>query len=138
MDRAIIYDRHGNPIEVDDDVIRDGCVLRVPVPFLDAAVSAALHQAFGDSAFAAGPAPLHDGMGHAAGYEPGFAFAGPVPRTTSARQAYIDALSRAWRHPPEVKPVTVSDLRKEPPKPDHDHRVWKTYVNNLSTAWKNP
>jgi hypothetical protein len=132
---AIIFDRDGLPIEVDDDIIPDGATLRVPMPFLDGGVSAALQQAFGDSAGGPSHPPLHDGMGGPAGFRPGFAFAGPVPRATSARQAYIDALTSAWRNPPEVKPLTVSDLRKPPPA-GAGESAWKNYVANLSQAWK--
>jgi hypothetical protein len=33
MDRAIIVDRYGNPIEADADIIPDGATLRVPMRF---------------------------------------------------------------------------------------------------------
>jgi hypothetical protein len=141
---AIIFDRDGQPIEVDDDIIPDGATLRVPMPFMDSAVSAALHAAFGDAAFDSAK-PLHDGMGNPAGYKPGFAYGGPVAdhaRAHTARQAYVDAVTSAWRDPPplQVPPSGHSNALKPAPKPPQrdGHRAWQAYVARTANAWKHP
>jgi hypothetical protein len=106
--------------------------------FVDGGVNPAVLAALG---FTDSGAPLHDGMGGAAGFKPGFAFGGPVPvahvqQANKARAAYLDALTSAWKNPPaEVKPPAP---KPAPARDGDDHRVWQNYVNNLSTAWKHP
>jgi hypothetical protein len=138
MAHGIIIDRDGNPV-ADHDIVPDGATLRVPMSFMDRAALAALHKAYPD-----GGAPLHDGMGNPAGFKPGFAYRGHVPfahheRAGHARQAYLDALTQAWKNPPaEIKPPAPKPSPPPPQRAGDGHRVWQNYVANLSTAWKNP
>jgi hypothetical protein len=146
MAPAIYVDRDGNLIEVAAGaIIPDGATLRVPMTFMDRAALAALHKAYPE-----GGAPLHDGLGHPAGFKPGYAYGGNVPfahhqRASDARQAYVDGLRDAWKQPPaKVTPALPSNSKFPAPGPskssdgDDGHRAWQTYVNNLSNAWKHP
>ena len=75
MTKAIIVNRNDD-VDDDDPVLRPGETLRVPMPFMDSAVSATIVRVFGD---AADSKVLHDGQGGPAGFRPGYAFGGSVP-----------------------------------------------------------
>jgi len=140
MAKAVIYDRHGNPLE-DDDVVPDGGFLRVPLPFRDA-MSAAARDYFRRAA--ALPA-VHDGLGRAAGHRTGFVF-GPRELTADAATAYAErsALLRdAWRQPASPgRSRDCDDDRKDARDRGNDPATrdaaaaYAAYVSRISNAWR--
>src|SRR5262245_52029739 len=98
MPTAVIYDRYGNVLDDDDDIVPDGGYLRVPMPFMDA-LSEATRRAFARDN--AAPPAVHDGLGNPAGQRTGFVF-GPDELKRDAAVAYGELkqrLSDAWRSP---------------------------------------
>jgi acetaldehyde dehydrogenase (acetylating) len=97
------FDRNGNPIDDDDEVLRDGQTLRVSHMFIDG----------NSDEFAKGvklaKATAHDGFGRVAGFKPGFAYGDEASREL-AHTAYEERskhLNNAWRK----DAVTTDDKR---------------------------
>jgi hypothetical protein len=109
MLKTTIVDRYGRPLD-DDDIVPDGGVVRVPMPFMDA-LSARTNRAFMRDSMR-GPLVL-DLMGAPAGHRPGYVM--PTDDwddpTEAARQLYIQGLTNAWRGPvaDNAEGVSTSD-----------------------------
>jgi hypothetical protein len=110
----------------DDDVVRDGERVRVPLTMMDQQQIADLKQRYGKTS------KLYDGFGNPAGHRPGFVFGDTTPadelRVADAYEAYCERTSNAWKQPTQ-----------EPAQPQHrdaasDPR--EAYMRRLSEAWR--
>ena len=79
--------------EEDDDTVRDGKSVRVPVVLMDAV----------QRAVATDGLRLHDGTGNPAGHKRGYVFGGNAEQRQRVAEAYDERTARiqnAWREPP--------------------------------------
>jgi len=93
----------------DEDIARDGEVLRVPMYLADG-----------------GNLLLHDGMGNRAGHKPGYVFASGGAAEGAPRRAYTDYKQRlgdAWRGDGEDTCPDAGDPRA-------------AYIRQLTIAWR--
>ena len=107
MRRHEKFDRHGGPVVDDDDVLRDGETLRVPLMMRDG--MSPLQRAVAEDA-AARRIVVVDGLGRPAGHRPGACYLRTAEHTTDhalavtrdhlRRKAYADSLAElqdAWK-----------------------------------------
>jgi hypothetical protein len=138
MAKAVIYDRHGNPLEDDSDIVPDGGFLRVSLPVMDA-LSAPMRRAFADAALPA----VHDGLGNPAGHRTGFVF-GPRELTADAAAAYSEfkaQLADAWRSPSartrSAAPRHGEDDPNDSREPVTDSAAaYADYCTRVANAWR--
>ena len=111
MRRHEKFDRHGRPVVDDDDVLREGQTVRVPMRFRDSMTE--LQRSVAEDA-AARSSPVLDALGGTARlHQPGPRYARPAPehsvdhavqvtRDHMRTEAYADAVQQmcdAWRGP---------------------------------------
>jgi hypothetical protein len=126
------FDRHGSPLDDDEDIIPDGGRIRVPMPFMDHHLSPEVRRAFGLA-----DQDNLDPQGFLRGHRPGFA---PTPKTDAAIKAYENRSQRlqdAWKHPAPVqaKPPAPAGARSSA----HDAGAAYERRNKwLQNAWRTP
>jgi hypothetical protein len=80
---------------------------------------------------------VHDGMGHPAGYRPGFCFAAVsdelTDRAMRARDRYIRNLADAWKNPLSERTTKQSSPRSSN---DEAEQAYRAYVDRLTNAWR--
>lgn len=113
----------------DDDLLRDGQRLRVPMFAMDSAHLPRVHDGTGDSGLA-----MH---------RPGFRITDALPsdELQRAREDYLQDLTTAWRRGAGKKDV-VPDAPKvsgnDATPVDDIETAYRLYAEEISQAWKTP
>jgi hypothetical protein len=124
---------------VDDDVVRDGESLKVPLYMMDSV----------QRAVATDGLRLHDGMGNPAGHKRGYVFGGNAEQRQRAADAYDEwtrRLQNAWRTPgaaAERNEAQLKAWRRPGARPGlrqdaaHDRAAARAeYVQRTQNAWR--
>jgi hypothetical protein len=122
-------DRDGNLLDDDDDIIPDGGMLRVAMPFMDH-LSTEVRRALG----------LQDGVIDRIAHPAGYHQPGSIPisdelriRAMQARDSYISWLGQAWKNPLSEQPTKQSSPRSSN---DEAEQAYRAYVDRISNAWR--
>lgn len=147
MRKTIVVDRYGRPIDPDDDIVPDGCSVRVPMPFMDS-LSARTSRAFARDSNR--PLVL-DLMGQPAGHRPGYLVqadqyrdyeppdttddAGQLTQGEQARRRYMQRMSEAWKTETYAKAhrPRPGGLPSRDSDPDD---AYENFKHRLSNAWR--
>ena len=113
MRRHEKFDRHGGPVVDDDDVLREGQTVRVPMRFRDSMTE--LQRSVAEDA-AARSSPVLDALGGTARlHQPGPRYARPAPEHRAARPGVRTAIQGALRSSSE-SPIVLyqhdGDIRR--------------------------
>lgn len=141
MRRHEKFDRHGRPVVDDDDVLRDGETLRVPLLMRDGL--SPLQRAVAEDKAACGVTVV-DGLGRPAGHRPGACYLRTVPHTVDhavavtwehlRREAYVDAVteaSNAWKG----NDISEREVARVHVTGDPLADAWLDQVHDLQNGW---
>jgi hypothetical protein len=118
----------------DDDILRDGEVLRVPLRMMDGwqhDMSKHFDQLRRDGA------SLHDGLGGEVGHRPGFAMTNDAAirdARAQARTKYIKEVRDAWQPPPTS--ALPDHQQDRSPMNDAREEAYQAYKTAISGAWR--
>jgi hypothetical protein len=141
-------------LDDDDEVVRDGESVRVPIFLMDEVQRTVAMDGL----------RLHDGMGGRVGHKSGYVFSGNVRQRDAAydearreargaRAQWLQQLRDSWKRTPGrdagPEPDAAEVLLKRhlgtgPTEPDADDaqvrrdRQWAEYCDRVSNAWRNP
>jgi hypothetical protein len=123
----------------DDDVVRDGEHVRVPLHLMDSLQRAVATEGL----------RLHDGMGNPAGQKSGYVFGGNAEQRQRAADAYDERtrrLQNAWRNPAAAAERNETQLeawRKPGARPglrqdatNDSAAAYAAYVERIGRAWR--
>ena len=138
MRRHEKLDRHGRPVVDDDDVLRDGQTMRVPLQFRDSMTE--LQRAIVEDA-AARRVTVVDGLGRPAGHRPGACYLRTVPHTVDHAvavtrehlrvEAYADSIRElcdAWKG-------NTNEVARIHDTGDPVADAWLDQVHDLQNSW---
>jgi hypothetical protein len=117
------FDRNGNPIDDDDEVVRDGQTVRVPHMFMDQEMQRMLADKYGLH-----DGMVHDGRGGPAGHRPGFVFSNDETLRNAADAAYAERRQRLSG--PVRKPTSLADAQADAV------RAYQERNERLRNTWK--
>jgi hypothetical protein len=136
-----IVDRDGRIVDDDDDVLRDGQTLRVPLMMRDG--MSPLQRPVAEDKAARGVTVV-DGLGRPAGHRPGACYLRTVPHTVDhavavtrehlRREAYADAVteaSNAWKS----NDINDREVARVHDTGDAVRDAYLDSVADLTTAW---